>query len=318
MRANWKSWLRKTGISLSILLGVMVVSYFGFQRESLVLNAQIRAQFGGEYARLPDGVTHYELLGNGNGPLVVMLHGSTVSIWDFDLQVDSLLNAGFRVLRFDALGRGLSDRPQIDYTRDLYVSQVKDLLNWLKVEEPVFLLGHSLGGAIAVQFAAENPEMVRGIALLSPVVNSVHARAPFWICNTPLLGDFLLRVAMIKVLHVRANEQWAGTGVNMEHYSDLFARQASIAGFEHAVCSMFTTDMVGDYRDAYRQVGELNIPGWLVYGGEDTAVWPDDVNALKPMMPDVEFRYFPHGAHSIHVQSRDIYNRELIQFLRKH
>ncbi|MBN2528928.1 MAG: alpha/beta hydrolase [Deltaproteobacteria bacterium] len=297
------------------MIGLLTAVYLAAHRETISLNAKTRAQFGGLYAQLPEGMTHYELLGNDDhAPLVVFLHGSTVSIWDFDLQVKALLSAGFRVLRYDALGRGLSDRPEIAYTRDVYVSQLKHLLKYLKVSEPVFLLGHSLGGATAMQFSASYPSKVRGIALLSPVINSVHVRAPFFVCNTPVVGDVLLRLAMIKILHVRANQQWEGAPVDMSYYDELFARQTAIQGFEHAVCSMFQTDLIGDYRDTYKQVGESGIPGWLVYGGKDNAIWPGDVEALKSDMPSFRFRFFPDGAHSIHVQYSGVFNRELVRF----
>ncbi|MBN2714659.1 MAG: alpha/beta hydrolase [Deltaproteobacteria bacterium] len=287
-------------------------------RESVALDDASRKQFGGTYARGALGVTHYELLGDSTEPVVVMLHGATTGIWDFDLQVDALRNAGFRVLRYDALGRGLSDRPDIAYTKTVYVSQLEQLLEKLEISTPVFLLGHSLGGATAVEFASGSPAKVQALALISPVINAVNASMPYWVCNTPIVGDFLLRVGMIDVLHRRANEQWQDAPVDMSLYDRLFERQASIQGFEHASCSMFQTDLVGDYREAYKAVGNNRIPGLMIYGGMDNVIVRDDVEALKSDLPSFRFHLYPEGGHCTHISYRDSVNRELVKFFKSH
>ncbi|MBN2343201.1 MAG: alpha/beta hydrolase [Deltaproteobacteria bacterium] len=306
---------KRVFLVVGTVISVMWVGYIFADREQIVLSDAVREEFGGDYVKLPCGVTHYERLGDNAAPMVVLLHGSTLSIWDFDLQVETLLNAGFQILRYDALGRGLSDRPDVDYTRDLYVTQLLQVLDALEINEQVILLGHSLGGAIAMEFTSRFPSKVRGVALLSPVINSVHSTPPFVICNTPIIGDFLLRVAMLEVLRVRANGQWAGVGVNVEKYDRLFRRQASIEGFEHAVCSMFRTDLVGDYRATFRKVGKQNIPGLIVYGEDDPVIWSSDVEALRPQLKSFSFEKIQGGKHSTHVQNRSAFDRILLTFL---
>ena len=59
------------------------------------------------------GKTHYELVGPETGRTVVLLHGGTIPMWTWDRQVPALVEAGFRVLRYDMCGRGYSDSPEL-------------------------------------------------------------------------------------------------------------------------------------------------------------------------------------------------------------
>ena len=315
---DWHSVWKRTIIGFLIFVAIVSIVYVAMDRENVVLDAAARKRFGGAYLQGPLGTTHYQLLGEADEPVVVMLHGASIGLWDFDLQIGALRNAGFRVLRFDSLGRGLSDRPNFAYTRSVYVSQLEQLLERLSIDGPVFLMGHSLGGATATEFAAGSPERVHAMALISPVVNPVNMKMPLFICNTPVIGDFLLRTGMISALHSRANAQWRHSSVDVAKYDRLFQRAISIEGYEHAACSMFRTSAMGDYRDSYKAVGEHNIPGLMVYGGEDETVLRKDVDDLKKVLPSFRFHLYPEAEHSAHIRYKDAVNRELIKFFKSH
>lgn len=96
--------------------------------------------------QLSFGNTDYELTGPEAGPLVVLLHGGSIPMWTWDRQVPVLVNAGFRVLRYDMFGKGTSACPVVEYDRNLFRSQLLDLLNSLGLTEPVHLVGFSFGG----------------------------------------------------------------------------------------------------------------------------------------------------------------------------
>ncbi|HMD67226.1 MAG TPA: alpha/beta fold hydrolase, partial [Chitinivibrionales bacterium] len=135
------------------------------------LNDRIRAQAGGSYARLPMGMTHYELLGPDTGQTVVLVHGSTLPQWTWDRQVTVLADAGFRVLRYDHFGRGYSDRPVADYGIDLYCDQLGQLLDTLGMRKPVSLVGISFGCAILAAYASRHPDRVDRMIFAAPVVD---------------------------------------------------------------------------------------------------------------------------------------------------
>ena len=81
-------------------------------------------------------MVHYELEGPADGQPVVLVHGFSVPYYIWDPTFPALAAAGLRVLRYDLFGRGYSDRPDLPYTMELFVRQLKDLLEALQVNKP--------------------------------------------------------------------------------------------------------------------------------------------------------------------------------------
>ena len=107
-------------------------------------------------------------MGPETGQTVVMVHGFTTPYFVWDYNVNKLINAGFRVFRYDHYGRGFSDRPDVAYDRDLYDQLLIELLQKLNIKTPVHLVGLSMGGAICVVFADRHPGMVSSVSLIAP------------------------------------------------------------------------------------------------------------------------------------------------------
>jgi len=305
----------------AVIFGFAVLGMTGWymvaDREVNDLDDAARKSLGGTYVALGDGVTSYELTGPCDGPVVVLIHGATIPAWDWDFQMDDLIESGFRVLRYDKFGRGRSDRPNVEYDRDLYLRQLEALLDALGLKDPVTLVGHSMGGATATNFTSVYPNRVRSLVLVSPVVDSVESRAPFIICGIPILGPFLVRTVMVDTLTERAANLWKAAKKNSGYYERLFVRQTTYDGFERSVISMFRTDAVGDYRDAYRRVGELKKPVMLIWGTGDEDIAREDIDFVQQVIPDLSLRVLDGAGHSPNVDAREIFNPLLLDFLNR-
>lgn len=118
-------------------------------------------------------VTFYE--DAGNGPVVVLIHGHSADLRTWDYQVRPLVEAGFRVIRYDVRGHGRSMVAPGGYTWAGYSADLRDLLDRLNVERPiterldvpaVHLVGLSMGGGIALKFALDNPGRALSLTLV--------------------------------------------------------------------------------------------------------------------------------------------------------
>ena len=118
-------------------------------------------------------VTFYE--DAGDGPVVVFLHGYAGDLRTWQYQIPALVEAGFRAVRYDIRGHGRTMIAPEGYTWETYASDLGDLLDRLNVERPaseslsvdsVHLVGLSMGGGIALQFALGFPERVRSLTLV--------------------------------------------------------------------------------------------------------------------------------------------------------
>jgi pimeloyl-ACP methyl ester carboxylesterase len=101
----------------------------------------------------------------GRGPALVLLHGITCSsdTWE---QVIPQLARHFTVIAPDLLGHGRSDKPAGDYSVESYARSVRDLLLALGHTRAT-IVGHSLGGGVAMQLSCEFPEMVERLVLVA-------------------------------------------------------------------------------------------------------------------------------------------------------
>lgn len=108
----------------------------------------------------------YQVAGPEDGPAVVLVHGlaSDSTTWEYALA--PLADCGLRVIALDLLGHGDSDKPQRSYLLDDFAAQLDAFFDAIELKSAT-LVGHSLGGAIAVHFGYYYPERVDRLVLVS-------------------------------------------------------------------------------------------------------------------------------------------------------
>ena len=110
------------------------------------------------YASLQDGIRlYYEFLGPDDGPTIIQFGGGLFGRHNFGAVNDGFIAEGFRLLPFDARGYGASDHPHEQFTIEGWADDGAALLDALGLEK-VFVHGTSMGGMIAIAFAAKYPE----------------------------------------------------------------------------------------------------------------------------------------------------------------
>jgi pimeloyl-ACP methyl ester carboxylesterase len=293
---------------------LLLVAYVASNRETQVLDASAREAAGGQYVVLSAGVTHYEFSGDSGKPVVVLVHGGTIPMWIWDPQVPALTGAGFRVLRYDLYGRGTSDRPEVEYDRQLFGAQLLDLLDALSIEEPVDLVGLSFGAAMAATFATHHPERVRRLVLLAPLLD-YSDQSLSGIAAMLGIGEFLMRVIGVPRTIRRAGP-FLSEGGQSGKYADLFEEQVSYRGYAQSLLSMMRSDALGDYRATYRAVGTQDRRVLLIWGDTDQEVPRAHIKEIQDAIPGVQYRELSDVGHGLTLQDRDGVNRLLVEFLR--
>jgi pimeloyl-ACP methyl ester carboxylesterase len=130
----------------------------------------------------PPNALHYVERGNSRGPVLLFLHGITGSRRYFQKRVRPL-ERDYRLVLPDLLGFGLSPKPYLEYTLDLFRDSVRAFVEERGLAaRPLTLIGHSLGGLIALEYASRYGEHVRRMILVSlpRYSDPVTAHALFW------------------------------------------------------------------------------------------------------------------------------------------
>lgn len=244
---------------------------------------------------LSDGVTVYDVHGE-TGPWLVLLHGVWTPMVTWDRLVPLLAGAGFRVLRYDAYGAGLSDRPRVAYDGALYVRQLRELLDALSIPSAT-LVGWSLGAATSVRFAREHPGRVERLALIAPAL--LVPRPP------PALG-FVFRARWFSELLERtsglitlaAAQRQLAEPLRHPRYLGRMLEQRRFAGLGAALASALE-HFPWDYgRDLPNHA--IDIPTLLVWGRQDPTV-PFSMSArVAKLFAYVESCVIERGRHAPH------------------
>ena len=290
---------------------------YSFRSETRELDDVARRLTDGSYVHLSNGLTHYELGNPAGDPTVVLVHGFSVPSYIYDPTFAFLASNGFRVLRYDLLGRGFSDRPNVNYDIDQFVLQLAELLDALDIGRPVCLAGLSMGGPITAAFTARYPQSVTKLILIDPA----GARDLFFspllkLVAAPGVGERLLDLAgnggVIRTIASAIYDRKLA-----EDFVERYMVQVQYKGFRNAILSTLRHNVIGCCIDTYRRVGSLGKPVLLLWGRHDTTVPLRQSDDLRAAMPAVEFHVIEDCSHIPHYEKPEVTNAILLDFLRK-
>lgn len=130
----------------------------------------------GRFVDVPGARLH--VVERGNGPTVLLVHGLSGQLANFDYGMIEPLSRDFRVIAVDRPGAGYSTR-QPGAAADLraQADTLAALIDQLGLHKPL-VVGHSLGGAISLALATYHPDRVGGLALIAPLTHPPEAVSP--------------------------------------------------------------------------------------------------------------------------------------------
>ena len=173
---------------------------------------ELRVNGLGRYLPLRAGLTHVIEEGQDDQAAILLVHGATVPAWEFDRLIPHLRAAGWRTIRFDLFGHGLSDRPAVRYDFSFFLEQALEVLDGITSHRPLTLLGHSFGAALAAAMASRRPERIERLVLVAPLLDFMANS--FWgqIFSLPGIGGLMMRRVGLPVLERRRARRYQAIG----------------------------------------------------------------------------------------------------------
>ena len=175
---------------LLVVVALVVVSLGGLVIFTAVTARRVEQALPprGQFIEVAGARIHY--LDKGSGPPIVILHGLGGQMGNFTYALLERLTNDFRVILMDRPGSGYSRRARGATGRlTEQAAIVAEFIRSLGLERPL-LVGHSLGGAIALGVALNHPKAVKGLALIAPLTHvPEHVPAPFRALD--IKSDFL-------------------------------------------------------------------------------------------------------------------------------
>lgn len=294
---------------IMVLAGVyFCANYFVNNQETKTMNEAARKDASGKFIQLTAGITHYDEGGTDTGRVVILVHGFSVPYHIWDGTYDSLIQAGFHVIRYDEFGRGFSDRPDVIYDPVLYRTQLFDLITSLKLKTPASLAGVSFGGAVVSDFVVHYPQLIDKIILVDPVYNFGKIDDPEIIANYKMATDHEKQAAG-QLDDFKYPEQFPG-------WVDKYKVQMQYKGFRHALISTRNNYSKDSIISNYRVLGSLQKKILLIWGKEDQTVPFQYSDSLRKIL-SADFFPVDDARHLPYLEKPLLVNQKIISFLKE-
>ena len=268
---------------------------------SQVMDARLRlAGFHSEYVRVGSYRVHYFV--GGKGTPLLLIHGLGARSEDWTPEMPAYAKNGFRVYAIDLLGCGRTDRPNIAYTIGQQVELIDGFLTAVHVEK-TDVVGWSMGGWVALEFALQHPQRVNRLVAMD------SAGFKF---ETELTPDIL------EPNTVRQLERLEMVLMAHKYYIPGFVQRDLLRTMERnrAVVHRTLESLLREEGDFAGRLGQLQIPVLLVWGQQDELIPPVVGNQMHDAIPQSVLEQYARCGHMGPATCADRMVPRVMDFLR--
>lgn len=247
---------------------------------------------------------HLRYLEQGNGPVLLMIHGLGATHADWQNQLDFFARV-FRVIAPDLRGHGDSEG-EGPFNVDRLATDLSQLMDILKVGS-FFVMGHSMGGAVAMQLALFKPERVKKLVLAdtlpSFVPNSFKKRLRLWtrLFILRFLGPDAMARYSARRLFPQADQ--APLRELIIRHNNRTPKSVYLA-LLRALSKWSVTD----------RLSWLRMPVFVIAGDQDYFL-PEEAQTFAENLPDGRCRIFEGARHHLPLERTEDFNRVVMDFL---
>jgi pimeloyl-ACP methyl ester carboxylesterase len=264
----------------------------------------------------------------GEGPLVLLLHGFPQCWYSWRRQLPALAAKGFRVAAPDLRGYGDSDKPRgvLNYRIDHLTADVAGLIGALGYEKAA-VVGHDWGGGVAWAAALEYPKLVDRLAVLNCPHPKLFLRAlrtnRAQLKRSWYIGFFQLPWLPEAVLKRDTGGLIAGSAVRKEaftqedraYYTEAFRKPGAATGSLNYYRAMVWDPSVA--KAITKDERKIASPTLVIWGDQDQALGKELTEGMEPLFSGpLAIRHVPDASHWIHEEQPELVNGLLADFLK--
>ena len=309
------------GIIITLII-ILSVPYF-FKTLQLKTLTKIDLPKEGNWVKLTKGNIYcqwHRPVIPTNGEIIILVHGFSTPSFVWKGILEDFLSSGYTVLTYDHFGRGFSERPHVDYTKDFYIDTLNELLNHENINDQVHLVGYSMGAPIVGFYADQYPQRVKSLSLIAPAGFSSPVPLPLQtnLMYYPLVGEWFFNVFRERfkfMLMPESEDSDDLRSITQEEYILLFEEQFKFKGYIEALLSTLRNFNLFSVLEMYSRVGELQKPVLVIWGKLDGVVPYSGSRNLKQTIPHAELVVIEEGTHDITYRQPSQVGKEIVKFL---
>jgi 3-oxoadipate enol-lactonase len=267
------------------------------------------------FRRVGDVKIYYEVHGNGEPLVMISGCGTDSSAWANQVPALSLK---YHVITFDNRGTGRSDKPDVPYTMQMMAADVAGLLDSIGIGA-AHILGYSMGGVIAQEFALTYPE--RTLTLILSCASP--AGSPDVILPEPQIMALMFDPETItrltplewsgKLLGCMCSQEFLDSHSHL--VDEVVARQSEHPTPLHCIMRQVEA-MLTAY--TYDRLPEIKAPTLVIGGTADRITPCDNLRLLASKIPNSELVILENLGHGMFIEGADETNRVILTFLKRH
>src|SRR5215210_699560 len=255
---------------------------------------------------------------HGSGTPVILVHGIAASLHDWDDLIPELTKNNHASYALDLLGHGES--PKLDshaYQMEWLYEHFSKWMKSLQLTEPAILIGHSLGGHVALEYARRLSAWTRGLILVNPFYSP--SQLPLVVRKT------YSRPRLSEVVLGKVPEKWFRFFVDLSSAA-MGHRAGALRGLPERIRAQTLLDYKrtapGVYHipsaifDMTDSLHEVNVPALVVWGDRDKTLSPASFPRLVQALPKARGETLPAG-HVPHQSQAEDFNRIALTFLKE-
>jgi pimeloyl-ACP methyl ester carboxylesterase len=252
----------------------------------------------------------------GNGTPVILIHGLAASLHDWDDLIPQLAANGYACYAPDLLGHGES--PKLDsrtYQMDWILEHFFGWMKSLRLTEPAILIGHSLGGHIALEYARRVSAWTRGLVLVNPFYS--RTQLPFLIRNAyDRTGELLFPRIPRRVFQFFVNVSSFAMGHSAGALRSLpeRIRAQTLLDYKRTAPGVYYIPNV--IADLTEHLHEVNTQTLVVWGNRDKTLSPASFSRLVNTLPKARGQVISAG-HVLHQSHTETFNPIVMKFLKE-
>jgi len=261
----------------------------------------------------------------GNGPLIVFLHGFPEFWYSWRYQMPFLAERGYTVIAPDLRGYNDTDKPRTGYDVPTLVGDIAGLIKGLGQEKAV-IVGHDWGGALAWAFAMSYPQMTERLI----VMNAPHPQAMQrafrtlkqlrkswymfafqlpWLPENALLRNNAYEIG--RMLKGAAVQKSAFPNEVLATYQEVMSKPGAMTAALNYYRQLFRHPL----RSA-KNYTSIGVPTLLIWGEQDIALGIELTYGLEQWVPNIQIKRIPDSGHWVQQEKPELVNTLMAEFLR--
>jgi pimeloyl-ACP methyl ester carboxylesterase len=248
---------------------------------------------------------------DGDGEVLLLIHGMAGSSDTWRLVIPQL-SKKFRVIAPDLLGHGESAKPRSDYSLGAFAVFLRDFLDELGVSQAT-VVGHSLGGGVAMQFVYQHPDYIKRLVLISSGGLGPDVGLVLRLLSAPGAELVLPIIAPKPVLAVgnKLRSWLSAAGIQSPRGAELWSSYSSLSDPDTRQSFLKTLRSVVDYRgqavSALNRLGlRTDLPVMAIWGERDNIIPVHHAHAAHEARTDARLELLPHVGHFAQVEAPNV------------